>query len=66
MGTSPSLGGKVALLTTDRRGWSRHLAAALAGAGADVALAGSYALEIAASARAVEPRAGGPSPSTRT
>ena len=52
--TSPSLSGKVALLTTDRRGWSRHLAAALAGAGADVALAGSYALEAAASARAVE------------
>ena len=52
--TGPSLSGKVALLTTDRRGWSRHLAAALAGAGADVALAGSYAPEVAASVRAVE------------
>ena len=48
------LSGKVALLTTDRRGWSRHLAAALAGAGADVALAGSYPPEVAESARAVE------------
>ena len=48
------LGGKVALLTTDRRGWSRHLAAALAGAGADVALAGSCPPEVAESARAVE------------
>ena len=50
----PSLSGKVALLTTDRRGWSRHLAAALAGAGADVALAGSYPPEVAESTRAVE------------
>ena len=50
----PDLGGKVALLTTDRRGWTRRLAAALAGAGADVALAGSYAPEVEASARAVE------------
>ena len=52
--TGPSLGGRVVLLTTDRRGWSRHLAAALADAGADVALAGSHAPEVAASARAVE------------
>ena len=52
--TGPSLGGRVVLLTTDRRGWSRHLAAALAAAGADVALAGSHAPEVAASARAVE------------
>lgn len=50
----PDLGGKAVLLTTDRRGWTRRLAAALAGAGADVALAGSHAPEVAASARAVE------------
>ena len=48
------LSGKVALLTTDWRGWSRHLAAALAGAGADVALAGSHAPEVEAATRAVE------------
>ena len=52
------LGGKVALLTTDRRGWSRSLAAALAAAGADVALAGAYAPEVEAAARAVEAEGG--------
>ena len=50
----PDLGGRIALLTTDRRGWTRRLASALAGAGADVALAGSHAPEVAASARSVE------------
>ena len=48
------LSGRVVLLTTDRRGWTRHLAAALAGAGADVALAGAHAPEMEASASAVE------------
>ena len=50
----PDLDGKVVLLTTDRRGWTRRLSAALAGAGADVALAGPHAPEVEASARAVE------------
>ncbi len=49
-----SLSGKVAVLTTDRRGWSRYLAGALAAAGADVAVAGSYGPELAEARAAIE------------
>ena len=57
-----SLAGKAAIITSDRRGWTPHLAAALAEAGADVAVAGSArsdradAVEVvrAAGRRAVE------------
>jgi NAD(P)-dependent dehydrogenase (short-subunit alcohol dehydrogenase family) len=48
------LHGKAALLTADRRGWTPFLASALAGAGADVAVAGSHAEEISESVSAVE------------
>ena len=51
------LTGKVALVTGDRRGWTPHFAAALAGAGADVALAGEAGSDVHDAARSV--RAGG-------
>ncbi len=48
------LTGKRALITADRRGWTPHLAAALAEAGADVAVAGWKAEHVAQAAAAVE------------
>lgn len=48
------LTGKRALITADRRGWTPHLAAALAEAGADVAVAGWKAEHVAQGAAAVE------------
>lgn len=47
------LTGKVAILTADRRGWTPSLAAALAGAGADVAVVGRHGSDAEAGARAV-------------
>ena len=49
-----NLSGKTALLTADRRGWSPSLAAALAEAGADLAIAGSPQSDAADAAQAVE------------
>ena len=49
-----NLSGKTAVLTADRRGWSPFLAAALAEAGADVAIAGSARSDAADAAKAVE------------
>ncbi len=49
-----NLSGKTALLTADRRGWSPSLAAALAEAGADVAIAGSPQSDAADAAAAVQ------------
>ena len=49
-----NLSGKTALLTADRRGWSPSLAAALAEAGADLAIAGSPRSDAADAAQAVE------------
>ena len=49
-----NLAGKTALLTADRRGWSPSLAAALAEAGADLAIAGSPQSDAADAAQAVE------------
>lgn len=49
-----NLSGKTALLTADRRGWSPSLAAALAEAGADVAIAGSPRSDAADAAQAVQ------------
>lgn len=49
-----NLSGKTALLTADRRGWSPSLAAALAEAGADVAIAGSPRSDAADAATAVQ------------
>jgi len=48
------LSGKRALITADRRGWTPFLAAALAEAGADVAVAGWLTEHVAPAARAVE------------
>ena len=41
-----NLSGKVAIITSDRRGWTPFLASALAEAGADVAVGGSQASDI--------------------
>ena len=49
-----NLSGKTALLTADRRGWSPSLAAALAEAGADLAIAGSPQSDAADAAAAAE------------
>ena len=49
-----NLSGKVAIITADRRGWTPFLAAALAEAGADVAIAGAVNSDAADAARAVE------------
>lgn len=49
-----NLSGKTALLTADRRGWSPSLAAALAEAGADLAIAGSPRSDAAEAAAAAE------------
>ena len=48
------LTGKVAIITADRRGWTPFLAAALAEAGADVAVAGSDASDMAEAVTAVQ------------
>ena len=48
------LTGKRAIITADRRGWTPYLAAALAEAGADVAVAGAEASDMTDAARAVE------------
>ncbi|MBI4311095.1 MAG: SDR family oxidoreductase [Chloroflexi bacterium] len=50
------LTGKRALITADRRGWTPYLAAALAEAGADVAVAGWRAEHVAQAAREVTAR----------
>ena len=47
------LTGKRAVITADRRGWTPYLAAALAEAGADVAVAGSAASDMTDAAEAV-------------
>ena len=49
-----NLAGKTALLTADRRGWSPSLAAALAEAGADLAIAGSPQSDAADAVAAVQ------------
>ena len=49
-----NLSGKAAIITADRRGWTPYLAAALAEAGADVAIAGSTRSDAADAAKAVE------------
>ena len=49
-----NLSGKTAIITADRRGWTPFLAAALAEAGADVAIAGSAHSDVADAAKAVE------------
>ena len=49
-----NLSGKAAIITADRRGWTPFLAAALAEAGADVAIAGSARSDAADAAKAVE------------
>ena len=51
--TEWSLAGKTAIITSDRRGWTPHLAAALAEAGADIAVAGSHASDMSDAADAV-------------
>ena len=48
-----SLAGKTAIITSDRRGWTPYLAAALAEAGADVAVAGSETSDMPDAAEAV-------------
>ncbi len=48
------LTGRKAIITADRRGWTPHLASALAEAGADVAVAGSARSDVAAAVAAVE------------
>ncbi len=50
------LTGRKAIITADRRGWTPYLAGALAEAGADVAIAGSEASDMADAAAAVEAR----------
>ena len=50
------LSGKSAIITADRRGWTPTLAAALAEAGADVAVAGSTDSDASAARAAVEER----------
>ena len=52
-----SLAGKTAIITSDRRGWTPYLAAALAEAGADVAVAGAQTSDM--SDAAAEVRAAG-------
>ena len=52
------LTGKVALLTGDRRGWTPYFAAALAEAGADVALAGHAGSDVHDAAIAVRAQGG--------
>ena len=52
------LSGKVAIVTSDRRGWTPHLASALAEAGADVAVAGLDSSDRTDAARAVERQGG--------
>lgn len=47
------LTGKTAIITADRRGWTPHLASALAEAGADVAVAGSDNSDMAEAVSAV-------------
>ena len=49
-----SLAGKVALITSDGRGWTPHLASALAEAGADVAVAGAAGSDMPQATAAVE------------
>ncbi|MCY3542495.1 MAG: SDR family oxidoreductase [Chloroflexi bacterium] len=49
-----NLSGKAAIITADRRGWTPFLAAALAEAGADVAIAGAVNSDAVDAARAVE------------
>ncbi|MDE2686843.1 MAG: SDR family oxidoreductase [Chloroflexota bacterium] len=49
-----NLSGKAAIITADRRGWTPFMAAALAEAGADVAIAGAVNSDAADAARAVE------------
>ncbi len=48
------LTGKSAIITADRRGWTPHLASALAEAGANVAVAGSERSDMAAAVAAVQ------------
>ena len=48
-----SLAGKTGIITSDRRGWTPYLAAALAEAGADVAVAGSRESDMPDAAAAV-------------
>ena len=48
-----SLAGKAAIITSDKRGWTPYLAAALAEAGADVAVAGAQASDMSDAAAAV-------------
>ena len=48
-----SLTGKTAIITSDRRGWTPYLAAALAEAGADVAVTGSRTSDLREAAAAV-------------
>lgn len=52
------LNGKVAIVTSDRRGWTPHLASALAEAGADVAVAGPAPSDRSVAAEAVEGQGG--------
>ena len=49
-----NLSGKAAIITADRRGWTPYLAAALAEAGADLAIVGSAHSDAADAAKAVE------------
>jgi NAD(P)-dependent dehydrogenase (short-subunit alcohol dehydrogenase family) len=49
-----NLSGKAAIITADRRGWTPYLAAALAEAGADVAIAGAEDSDMREAADAVE------------
>ena len=49
-----NLSGKAAIITADRRGWTPYLAAALAEAGADVAIAGAEDSDMREAAAAVE------------
>ncbi len=48
-----SLAGKTAIITSDRRGWTPYLAAALAEAGANVAIAGAQTSDMSEAADAV-------------
>ena len=48
-----SLAGKTAIITSDRRGWTPYLAAALAEAGANVAVAGAQTSDMSDAAAAV-------------
>ena len=53
------LTGRVAIVTGDRRGWTPHFAAALAEAGADVALAGHAGSDVHDAAVTLSGRRGG-------